>query len=65
MAPSGQGGQSGLVSSHLSHQVNGGLSLSMLKPREIGGPGGATYLPLLVLNHNAYSTQEGISTFVE
>ena len=33
------------------------------KPIEIGGPGGAIYLALLVLHHSAWSTQKGMSTF--
>ena len=43
-----KGGLSDQLSSHLSHQVNRGLSFSM-NPLEIGGPGGAIYQQLLVL----------------
>ena len=51
---------SGHISSHLSHQVNRG---QFLKSPKIRGPGGAIYLPLLVLNHTAWSTPKGMSTF--
>ena len=43
------GGQSSQFSLYLSHQGNRGFSLSILKSLEIGGSGGATYLPYLVL----------------
>ena len=38
-------------------------SVCMKKPLAIGGPGGAIYLPYLVLLHTARSTQKGMSTF--
>ena len=51
---------SGQISSHLSHQVNEGLSLSM-KPLKIR-PSGAIYLPSLVPYSISWSTQKGMST---
>ena len=38
---------SGQISSHLSHQVNRGIGLSMTNPLEMRGPSGAVYLPML------------------
>ena len=32
-----------------------------LKPQEMGGSGGAIYLPYMVLHHNSCSTQKGMS----
>ena len=46
---SGKCGQSCQISSHVS--------------LEIGGPGSATYLPLVVQHHTAWSTHKGLSTF--
>ena len=48
------------TSSHLFHQVKRGFNLSMT---EIGGPDGATYLPVLVLHHTALSNQKEMATF--
>ena len=61
-APNSIGGHSGEFHLHLSHQGNRGSSLSMTKSLEIGGPGGAIYLPYLVLLHTAWSTRKGMST---
>ena len=55
-APNGLGGHIGQFSLHLSHQGNRGFSLNMTKYLEIG-PGGAIYLPYLLLHHTALSTQ--------
>ena len=53
-------------SSHLPHQVNRGFSLSSTKPKplEIVEPGGAIYLPYLVLHHTVWSAQKRMSTFL-
>ena len=42
--------------------MNRGLSLSMIS-LEIGGPGGAIGLPLLVLHHTTWSDKKDMSTF--
>ena len=61
-APNSQGGHSGQFSLHLSHQGNREFSLSMTKHLEIGVPGGAIYLPYMLLHQTAWSTQRGMST---
>ena len=58
-APSGQGGLNGQLSSYLSHSVIG------LNPLDIGRSSSDIYLPLLVLHHNGWSTEEGMLTLQE